>query len=148
MTFMITRPRQRFVPMFDEMNRMMEDMWNLRSRVDDQSVWNPPVDIVESKDKILVKADMPGLDKDGFKISVEDNVLTIQGEKKMEYEEGDKEHNYHRVERVYGTFSRSFTLPVTVDTGKVTAKYRNGVLEVSLPKTEQSKPKQIAVNME
>jgi HSP20 family protein len=114
---------------------------------DETAGWLPPVDIVETKSELVVKADVPGLEKDNFKVSVENNVLTIKGEKKLEYNEEDKEHNYHRMERTYGTFTRSFTLPNTVDTKRVKASYKNGVLEVSLPKAEESKPKEIEINV-
>jgi len=115
---------------------------------DNYSNWVPRVDIIETKDSLVVKADVPGLEKDDFKVSVEDNVLTLSGEKKVEYDEKDKKHNYHRVERTYGCFSRSFTLPNIVDTKNVKAKYKNGVLEVKLPKSEESKPKEIEINID
>lgn len=145
MTFAVTRPRRSFFPVFDEMDKMFRTC--VRSDWNNVADFMPPVDIVESKDGLIVKAEVPGLEKDSFKVSVEDNVLTISGEKKMEYDETDKDKNYHRVERVYGSFSRSFTLPNTVDVKKVNAKYRNGVLEVKLPKNEEAKPKEIEIDI-
>ena len=145
MTFAVTRPRRSFFPAFDEMDKMFRR--HVRSDWDKVADFMPPVDIVESNDGLMVKAEVPGLEKDSFKVSVEDNVLTISGEKKMEYDETDKDQNYHRVERTYGSFSRSFTLPNTVDVKKVNAKYRNGVLEVKLPKSEEAKPKEIEIDV-
>jgi HSP20 family protein len=151
MTLTITRPKRRgftMLPMMDEMDKMIGRMFrDGYDNWDSSTGWMPPVDIIEDKNGIVVKAEAPGLEKDNFKIAVEDNVLTISGEKKVEFEEGDKEHSLHRTERVYGQFSRSFTLPRGVDTSKVKAKYRNGVLEVTLPKSEESKPKEISVDV-
>ena len=145
MTFAVARPRQSFFPVFDEMDRLFRR--HVRSDRDNVADFMPPVDIVESNDGLMVKTEVPGLEKDNFKVSVEDNVLTISGEKKMEYDETDKDQNCHRVERTYGRFSRSFTLPNTVDVKKVNAKYRNGVLEVKLPKSEEAKPKEIEIDV-
>ncbi len=148
MTLTISRPRRSFIPVLDEMDKMIDRMFrdSYDSR-DESSSWMPPVDIVENKDEIMVRADVPGLEKDNFKVSVEDSVLTISGEKKVEYDEKDKENSFHRSERVYGSFSRSFTLPNNVDTGSVKAKYRNGVLQVAISKLEESKPKQIDIDV-
>jgi len=107
--------------------------------------WSPSVDVYQTEDKIVVKADVPGLEKKDFDIAVVNNHLTIKGERRHENEV--KEEDYHRIERVYGTFERSFGLPATVDTEKIEAKYKDGVLEVTLPKREEAKPKQIAVKV-
>lgn len=147
MTFAITRPRKSFYPVFDEMDRVFDHFIRSHRGSDNVSDFMPPVDIVENEDGLMVKAEVPGLEKDSFKVSVEDNVLTISGEKKMEYSEKDKEQNCHRVERTYGRFSRSFTLPNTVDVKNVKANYRHGVLEVKLPKSEEAKPKEIEINV-
>ncbi len=148
MTLTISRPRRGFISALDEMDKMIGQMFRDNYDTKDEGCyWMPPVDIVENKDEIMVKADVPGLEKDNFKVSVEDSVLTISGEKKVEYDEKDKENSFHRSERVYGCFSRSFTLPNNVDTGSVEAKYRNGVLEVAIPKLEESKPKEIDIDV-
>jgi HSP20 family protein len=110
-----------------------------------EGVWSPRVDIFQAEDKIVVKADLPGLSKEDLDISVVDRHLTIKGEKKHETEV--KEEDFHRTERVYGTFERSFELPVTVEAEKIEAKYKDGVLEVTLPKKPEAKPKQIEVKV-
>lgn len=148
MTLTIARPRRSISPVFDEMDRMLGRIWRDGfSGGDDSKNWYPPVDIVEHKDAIVVKAEVPGLEKDNFKVAVEDGVLTISGEKKVEHEEKDSENNYHRMERTYGCFNRSFSLPSGVDAKNVRAKYRNGVLEVTLPKSDESKPREIEVDL-
>jgi HSP20 family protein len=106
-------------------------------------VWMPAVDIYETKDAICVRAELPGMDKEAIGVEVKEGVLTLQGERKFEKEV--KEENYHRIERSYGTFHRSFTLPSSVDGEKVTARMKDGVLQVNLPKKEQAKPKQIKI---
>jgi HSP20 family protein len=105
----------------------------------------PALDICEEADKIIIKADLPGMEKDSVDISITDNVLTLKGERKQEKE--DKGRNWHRIERSYGAFSRSVVLPGTVDRDKVTAEYKNGVLMITAPKTEAAKPKQIKVQV-
>ena len=107
--------------------------------------WNPPVDILEGKDGLVLKAELPGMKKEDIEVRVENNVLTLQGERKRESE--TKEDGYHRSERAYGTFSRSFSLPTSVNTSKIAAEYKDGVLSVSLPKAEEAKPKQIDVKV-
>lgn len=108
-------------------------------------VWNPPVDVYETGDSIVLKADLPEVSKEDVDISVEGNVLTIRGERKREHEV--KEKKFYRRERSYGSFTRSFTLPGTVDPDKIEAGFTGGVLTVTLPKREESKPKQIKVKV-
>jgi HSP20 family protein len=105
--------------------------------------WVPTVDIYETDDDIVVTAELPGLEKDRVGVEYKDGILTLRGERKLEREV--KEESYHRMERSYGTFHRSFTLPGTVDEEKISAKMKNGVLEIHLPKREAAKPKQIKV---
>ncbi len=105
--------------------------------------WLPAVDIVEKEDGIVLKADLPGIDPKDVEVQVENHTLTLRGERRQEKDV--KEENYRRVERSYGSFVRSFTLPNTVDTEKIQAEYRNGVLELTLPKRAEAKPKQIKV---
>lgn len=107
--------------------------------------WAPAVDVYDSKDDILVKADLPGLKKDEIEVSVHDNNLIIKGEKKKEAEVKEKE--YFRTERFTGSFFRSIPLPAPVDTQKVDAKYQDGVLQITLPKREEAKPKQIKIDV-
>ena len=105
--------------------------------------WTPSCDIFEEGDNIVVKAELPGVEKGDIDVQVENNVLTLRGERKREKEV--KSENLYRAERFYGSFARSFTLPVTVDTGKILAEYRDGVLQVTLPKVEEAKPRRIKV---
>ena len=110
-----------------------------------RGVWEPAVDISETADDFQFTADLPGLTKDDVKISYEDGVITVRGEKKHEKEE--KEKNFHRVERSYGVFERSFRLPNRIDVGKIEAKFKDGVLNLRLPKAEEAKPKEIPIKI-
>lgn len=107
--------------------------------------WSPAVDIYDSKENILVKADIPGLSKEDIEVTVHGDTLLIKGEKKQEKEV--KEKNYVRTERFYGNFQRAIRLPAEVETNKVDATYKNGVLELVLPKSEKAKPKQIKLDI-
>jgi HSP20 family protein len=108
--------------------------------------WLPSVDIAETKDDLIVKAEVPGMTKEDISISLSDNVLTLRGEKKKEKEEKGK--TFYRTERCYGSFVRSFTLPAPVLANKVKAVYKDGVLEITLPKSEQVKAKEIPIVVE
>jgi HSP20 family protein len=105
----------------------------------------PPVDIYEDEHTIAVKMEVPGIDERDIDVRIENNTLTVHGERKIEKEE--KEENFRRVERQYGSFTRSFTLPSSVDTGQVSAHYDKGVLKINLAKKAEAKPKQIKVNV-
>ncbi|WNM62154.1 Hsp20/alpha crystallin family protein [Candidatus Nitrospira neomarina] len=107
--------------------------------------WAPLVDITEDTKEYLVKAELPEVKKDEIKISVQNDVLVLSGERKYEKEEKDKK--YHRIERAYGSFSRSFTIPEDADPEKVSAEFKEGVLHVHLPKSDRAKPKSIAVKV-
>jgi HSP20 family protein len=107
--------------------------------------WSPPVDIIETEDAVILKADLPDIDPKDIDIQVENQTLTIKGQRQFEKEANGK--GYHRIERSYGTFMRSFILPSTVDTEKVSAEYKNGVLTISLPKRESAKPRQVKVGV-
>ena len=112
-----------------------------------ETAWSPRVDIVEDKDAYRVHADLPGLSKEDVKVTVEDGMLTINGERKAEKrEKKDGKYEYH--ERTYGSFSRSFRLPDHIDAGAIKASHKNGVLELLLPKREEAKPKEIEVKIE
>ena len=107
--------------------------------------WAPAVDIYEQDGNIVMKAELPGVDPKAVDIRLENNTLTLRGERKLDKEV--KQDNYHRVERSYGVFSRSFTLPTVVDQGNIKAEYRDGVLQLTLPKREEAKPRQIQINV-
>ena len=107
--------------------------------------WSPLVDITEDEKEYLIKADLPEVKKEDVKLTVQNDVMTISGERKYEKEEKGKK--YHRVERAYGSFMRSFTLPEDADGSKVSAEYKDGVLRVRLPKSEKAKPKSIEVKV-
>ena len=106
--------------------------------------WVPAIDVAETQDRILVRAEVPGVKQEDIHIEFENGLLTLRGERKLEKSEG---MTWHRVERIYGNFSRSFTLPRTVDPEKITASYREGILEVEVPKREETKPKQIRIEV-
>lgn len=108
------------------------------------SAWNPAVDVLEENEKILVKVEAPGVEEKDLRVVFEDGLLTVSGERRFERKE---ERNYHRIERAYGTFTRTFSMPRSVDPSKIAAHYRNGVLEIEIPKREESRPKQIAINI-
>ncbi|MCL4522645.1 MAG: Hsp20/alpha crystallin family protein [Acidobacteria bacterium] len=109
------------------------------------TAWSPAVDIYETEQELVMRADLPDLSEKDIDVRVENNMLTIRGERKIE--KNISEDNYLRMERAYGSFSRSFSLPNTVNTDQVKADYRNGVLTVTLPKREESKPKQVKVSV-
>jgi HSP20 family protein len=127
----------------DPLSRMFDDPF-FRFFKEEGNVWSPVVDLFNEEDRVLVKAEMPGIDKKELDIRVENNVLTITGEKKREKEIKDK--NAYRMERCYGKFSRSFSLPAPVDGEKVKANYKDGILEIDLPKIEEVKPRKIKIN--
>jgi HSP20 family protein len=107
------------------------------------TAWNPSVDIFENDHNVVIKAELPGMNAADIDVKLENNVLTLKGERHFEKE--TKEENYHRVEREYGTFSRSFAIPTAISGDQVTAEYKDGVLKIVLPKREESKPKPIKV---
>ncbi len=130
----------------DQMNRLLEDTFG-RGRSDQTAAlttWAPAVDIYETENELVVKADLPDMNEKDIDIRVENNILTIRGERK--FESNVSEDNYLRIERTYGTFSRSFALANTVNTEDIKAEYHNGVLTLRAPKREEAKPKQIKVS--
>ena len=127
----------------DEMNRLFDT--SMRQHGHLEGAFSPSLDIYEEKDSLMVKADLPGLNKEDVSVALQDNVLTIKGERKYEAEK--KETNFYRRERVHGSFVRSVELPVTVDANKVSAQFRDGVLHITLPKSESAKPKEIKVSV-
>jgi len=128
----------------DEMTRLFTGVAPGGNREDmTRGAWAPNVDIYEDKDRLILEAELPGMTNDDFDVSVENNVITLSGERKFEKKtEGD---NYHRVERSYGSFTRSFTLPQSVTAEGATADFENGVLRVSLPKRAETKARKIEI---
>lgn len=135
------------VSLQDEMNRLFLDFFGRTPgrRVAAEALWAPIMDIEETKDDIIVKAEIPGMTKDDVKIQVTGDLLTISGERKREEE--TKEKTYHRIERSYGQFQRMITLPSEVQSSKAKASYENGVLTIKLPKSEEVKPKEISIEV-
>jgi HSP20 family protein len=146
---MNTHPFKDIEKVRSEMDRLMDtflfgvpqtgDFW-------EEAEWLPAVDVTETKNEILVSVEIPGMDPKEFDISLNEGTLTIQGEKRQEKME--KEENYHFVERRYGTFTRSILLPQEVESDKISASYKNGVLTVTLPKSEGTKRKEIKIKVE
>jgi HSP20 family protein len=130
----------------NQLNRLFNEAFERTSDEANLTAWAPAVDIYETKHELIVKADIPEIKPEELDIRVENNILTIRGERK--FEEKVSENNYLRVERSYGSFSRSFSLANTVNAEAIKADYKNGVLTLSIPKREEVKPKQIKVNVE
>jgi HSP20 family protein len=120
---------------------------NLPARTDNSALtaWAPAVDIYETENELVLKADLPAVEEKDLDVRIENNMLTIRGERK--FEQNVNEDNYLRVERTYGSFSRSFSLPNTVNTEAIKAEYKNGVLSIELPKRAESKPKQVKISV-
>jgi HSP20 family protein len=131
----------------DRVNRILRESYRAESPDEALTTSNfaPPVDVYEDEHHITLKIEVPGIDEKDIDVSIENNTLTIRGQRS--YEKDEKEENFHRVERMYGSFTRSFTLPNTVDLDQVSAHYDKGVLKVSLAKRAEAKPKQIKVNV-
>jgi len=141
-------PFRDLASMQDRINRIFGEAY-LRNNDDDVSNrgdWRPPVDIYENdQHEIVLRAELPGLKREDLDIRVENNTLTLRGERKRDAEV--KQESYHRVERIYGAFSRSFSLPATVNTEKVAATFVDGVLTITLPMRDEAKPRQIQVQV-
>ena len=141
-------PFGEFSTLQERMNRLFEDLIPATRKGEEElntGTFYPAVDISEGEKDITLKAELPGIDKKDVHLEINDGVITLRGERKLEKE--DKKEHYHRVERSYGSFNRSFTLPTTVDSGKVKANYKDGILEVTLPRKEEAKPKPIPVEV-
>jgi len=143
-------PFRDLVSLQDRMNRLFDESFRGVTRPGEEDwalggTWAPAVDIFEQDGNIVLKAELPGVDTKDVDVRVENNTLTLRGERKFDNEV--KKENYHRVERAYGSFSRSFTLPTVVDTDKIRAEFKDGVLRVMLPKKEEARPKQIAISV-
>jgi len=129
--------------MQQEMNRVFDEFFGERQDDMAQCTWTPMVDVSETDAELKIRAELPGLTQENIEIHLQDNVLTLQGEKKQEQKE--ERENFHRVERCYGTFSRSFTLPATVKIDAIQATFKNGILLITLPKAEEAKSKKIEI---
>ena len=140
-------PFRDLVGLQERMNRMFDESYRgARTHSDEWAIggaWAPAVDIYEHDGNIVLKAELPGIDPKSVDVRLENNTLTLRGERKFDTDV--KQDSYHRVERAYGSFTRSFTLPTIVDQEKMKADYKDGVLQVTLPKREEAKPKQINV---
>lgn len=141
-------PLKDFVTLQDRMNQFLSDTLNTYEPENGRLVqdWVPAVDIFEDSDAIQLYAELPGMEMKEIEVKVANNTLEIKGEKKLEKQE--KKELYHRVERVFGRFARSFKLPVTVDQEKIQAKYDRGTLTITLPKREETKPRNITVQVQ
>lgn len=133
--------------MQEQMNRLLNLSWNHDLAGEDikEGIWQPPVDIYETEDSIVIKAELPDVEQKDIEVRIEDNTLTIKGERRHDGEV--RKENYHRIERYFGSFQRSFSLPATVQQDNVSATCERGVLTVTLPKKEDIKPKQIKVDV-
>jgi HSP20 family protein len=140
-------PLRDLATMQNRLNRIVREPYSPESPEEALTTTNfaPPVDIYEDEHSIVLKMEVPGIDEKDIDVRIESNTLTVHGERKIEKEE--KGENFRRVERQYGSFTRSFTLPSSVDTGQVSAHYDKGILKISLAKKAEAKPKQIKVNV-
>ena len=144
-----THPFEDIEKMRSEMDRLLDTfLFGVPQRGDfeEEAEWLPAVDVAETKNEIVVNVEIPGMDPKEFDISLKEGTLTIKGEKKQERVEG--EENYHLVERRYGAFTRSILLPQEVESDKISASYKNGVLTVTLPKSEGAKKREIKIEVE
>jgi HSP20 family protein len=139
-------PFRELLTLQERLDKMYRDMERTRKEEDFvSSEWRPPVDIFESRDVFVLKLEIPEVDKESIDIKINDDELTIRGERKLE--PGVEPENYHRMERGYGTFSRSFSLTKSIDPGKIKASIKDGILRIELPKKEEVKPKQIKIEI-
>ena len=136
------------VTLQEKLNRLFESNL-IKSRYDEEEpgsgVWAPPVDILETPESIVLIVELPGLDKKSIHVEVKENVITLKGERK--FVKGIKEEQYHRIERYYGKFIRSFNLPSSVEKDKAEARFKDGILRVTLPKSQKIKPQQVTVEV-
>ncbi len=139
-------PFRELLTLQERLDKMYRDIERTRSEEDFvSSAWTPPVDIFELGEKFVLKLEIPEVDKESIDIKINDNELTIRGERKLE--SGIEPDNYHRMERGYGTFTRSFSLTKTIDAAKIKASIKDGILRIELPKKEEVKPKQIKIEL-
>jgi HSP20 family protein len=142
MTLVRWDPFQELVSWSNRLNRTLSDPTTARTE-DAFGAWAPPVDIFEKDNNLVIRAELPGVDKKDIDVRIENGVLTLHGERKRETT--IDEENAYRMERIYGTFTRSFSLPTTVDPTKINALFKDGILELTVPKLETAKPKRIEI---
>ena len=135
-------PLRDLVTMQNRLNRIFGDPMTY-SNAEGVGTWAPPVDVIEEQDRLVFRAEIPGVSKDDIDVKIENGTLVLRGEKKPVQE--NENDTVHRVERFYGSFTRSFTLPTNLDTDRIEARYKDGVLELESPKAEQAKPRKIAI---
>ena len=138
-------PFRDLITLREKMNRLFEDTFATRGEEKDlmASTWTPSVDIYETENEVVLTAEIPGIEDQDIEIKLEDSTLSIKGERKLEKE--TKEENYHRIERAYGTFYRSFTIPHNVDQDKIQAEHENGVLKITMPRKPELKPQKVKI---
>lgn len=141
----VSKPRVPFGALACNIDRWFDDMFTGRPVVDSEMGWVPRADVHENDNAFVVQLDLPGVEKDKVKVKFEDDTLVVSGERK--YESNVDEKNFHRVERIYGSFTRSISVPKDVDSERISASFKNGVLEITLPKTEEVKPKEIEIRV-
>jgi HSP20 family protein len=149
MTIVKWDPFRNVAALQDRINRIFDESFSRTDDLDDDismSAWKPLVDIYETDEAIILKAELPGIKKEDVSVEVKDNVLTLKGVRTEEKE--IKEKNYYRKERAFGTFSRTFNLQHRIQPDKIKARFKDGVLKIEIPKPEEEKPKQITVNVE
>lgn len=133
-----------FMTLRDRMNRLFEDMSSSKEEKDLMTrAWAPSVDIYENENEVVLNAEIPGVDEKDVEIKVEDNTLILKGERKFEKEA--KEENYHRIERSYGSFFRSFALPGYIEQDRIEAEHENGILRIRMPKKPELKPRKVKI---
>ena len=138
------RPMRDMLNLQQEMNQLFSDAFRPEEEQDHQAQWMPRVDVAESDKDIVVQVEVPGMRREEINLTIEDNVLTLSGEKEQEALEG---YRYHRAERTQGRFRRTFSLPASIDSAKVKAAYKDGLLTITLPKVEAHRPKEITVSV-
>ena len=141
------QPFHELETMRQQMDRLVESFWGAESLRKPEPAWAPACDIIENKDEIVVKVEVPGMNEKDLSLNLSGDNLIIKGERKSEKDEQDKDKSIHRIERWYGSFQRVVPLPVSVDAGKIKANYQKGVLEVHLPKKPEVKPKEIPISV-
>jgi len=138
-------PFRELMNLQEEINRLFREVFRTRPEEEVAGGWTPAVDIYENTEGMELLFDLPGINKDEVQVSVEKNVLTVSGERRLEHE--DRPESYHRVERPYGRFSRSFTLSPNMDLENISAEYRDGVLRIVIPKKPEAKPRQVEIKV-
>jgi len=149
MTIVRWDPFRNMTTLQDRINRVFDEAVTRTKDYDDdvsKCDWRPLVDIFDSEKAIIINAELPGVTKENITLDIKENILTLKGERKSGAEV--QKENYYRMERCFGTFERSFTLPASVDPGKIKANFKDGVLTIEIPKPDEKKPKQISINVD